>query len=288
MYRFLLTRQWVILTLVALLLIPTMVWLGFWQLHRHEQRVARNELIAESLDAAPMPVDELTRAGGAPDPDDRYRRVTATGVYDADGEVLARQRSNDEGRLGYFVLTPLVRADGTGVLVNRGWVRAGDDPTRAPEVAAPPEGEVTVTGRMMADETSGTTGIRERSGLPEGMVMLISSGERAADLGIPMLGGYVELTKTSPAPGNAGAGNAGEARGGGARPELLPEPDHTGIGAHLAYAVQWWLFAAGVPVGWVLLVRREIRDRRAEAARPPKPEPEPDAERTEPIPAASA
>ena len=33
----------------------------------------------------------------------------------------------------------------------------------------------------------------------------------------------------------------------------------------MAYAVQWWLFAAGVPVGWVVLVRRERRDR-AEAA----------------------
>lgn len=33
----------------------------------------------------------------------------------------------------------------------------------------------------------------------------------------------------------------------------------------MAYAVQWWLFAAAVPVGFVVLVRRERRDR-AEAA----------------------
>jgi hypothetical protein len=30
--------------------------------------------------------------------------------------------------------------------------------------------------------------------------------------------------------------------------------------------VQWWLFAAAVPVGWVVLVRRERRDRLAEGA----------------------
>lgn len=35
----------------------------------------------------------------------------------------------------------------------------------------------------------------------------------------------------------------------------------------MAYAVQWWLFAAGVPVGWVILVRREKRDREEAAAR---------------------
>jgi cytochrome oxidase assembly protein ShyY1 len=262
-YRFLLSRQWVILTLVALLLIPTMVWLGFWQLHRHEQRVARNELIATSLDAPAVPMAELTEAGGAVDPDDRYRPVTATGVYDAGGEVLARQRANVDGALGYYVLTPLIQEDGTGVLVNRGWVPGGNDPTRAPRVTDPPRGEVTVTGRLMRDETSGNTGIRERSGLPRGMVMLISSEERAAALDTPMLGGYLELARTTPGGGD-GPG------GGGARPELLPEPDHSSIGVHFAYAIQWWLFTAGVPVGWVLLVRREIRDRRtADAGQPP-------------------
>ena len=40
-YRFLLSRQWVILTLVALLLIPTMIRLGIWQMHRYEERTAR-------------------------------------------------------------------------------------------------------------------------------------------------------------------------------------------------------------------------------------------------------
>ncbi|MGW2953821.1 hypothetical protein ACWC96_27170, partial [Streptomyces eurythermus] len=28
-----------------------------------------------------------------------------------------------------------------------------------------------------------------------------------------------------------------------------------------AYMIQWWLFAAAVPVGWWFLVRRELRDR---------------------------
>ncbi|MDT0344868.1 SURF1 family cytochrome oxidase biogenesis protein [Streptomyces litchfieldiae] len=256
MYRFLLSRQWVILTLVALLLIPAMIWLGFWQLDRHEQRVARNDLIAASLAAPPVPMAELSPADGEVDPDDRYRPVTATGVYDTGHQVVVRQRTNDDGAMGYYVLTPLIQADGTAALVNRGWVPAGNDVTRVPEVAEPPGGEVTVTGRLMADETTGTTGIRERSGLPDGMVMMISSQERAEALGAPVLGGYLELTGTEPAPADADA-----------QPEMLPEPDHTGIGAHFAYAVQWWLFAAGVPVGWALLLRREVQDRRKAAAR---------------------
>lgn len=35
----------------------------------------------------------------------------------------------------------------------------------------------------------------------------------------------------------------------------------------MAYAVQWWLFAAGVPVGYVVLARREKRDRVEAAAK---------------------
>lgn len=43
----------------------------------------------------------------------------------------------------------------------------------------------------------------------------------------------------------------------------------------MAYAVQWWLFTAGVPVGWVILVRREKRDRAEAAAKAGAAEPAP-------------
>lgn len=249
-YRFLLSRQWVVLTLVALLLIPGMVRLGFWQLHKHEDRVARNDLVAESLAADPVPVGELAAPGRGPADADRYRRVTATGVYDTGGETVVRQRTGGDGRsIGYHVLTPLVRGDGTAVLVNRGWIPAGDDLTKFPEVPAPPSGEVTVTGRLMADEKAGS-GVKDKQGLPPRQVMLIDSARMAQELDRPVLGGYVALEKTSPEPS-------------GEQPERLPEPDHSGIGPHLAYAFQWWLFAAAVPVGWVVLVRRERRDRLA-------------------------
>lgn len=63
MYRFLLSRQWVILTLVALLLIPTMIRLGVWQMHRYDERSARNQLVSDALGADPVPVQRLTSPG---------------------------------------------------------------------------------------------------------------------------------------------------------------------------------------------------------------------------------
>ncbi|MFF7144924.1 SURF1 family cytochrome oxidase biogenesis protein [Streptomyces nodosus] len=252
MYRFLLSRQWVILTLVALALIPTMIELGFWQLHRHEHKVALNKVIGDSLAAKPVPVESLTSPGATIPHQDLYHRVTAVGSFDTAHEVVVRRRTNADGNVGYHVLTPFVLTDGRILMVNRGWVPADGAQTAFPEIPAPARGEITVTGRLMPDETTARSGIKNVQGLPDRQVMLISGAEQAKRLGKEVLGGYVELT--SPAPR-------------GDNPELIPDPGHSDIGPHMAYAIQWWLFSAGVPVGWFVLARREARDRTEEEKR---------------------
>ncbi|MFG3255483.1 SURF1 family protein [Streptomyces sp. NPDC048172] len=270
MYRFLLSRQWVILTLLALVLIPVMIKLGFWQLHRHEARVARNDEVTASLSAPSVPVTELTGTGREPSDDDKFRTVEATGTYDAEHEVVVRHRTAADGdTIGYFVVTPLVTKDGKAVLVNRGWIKADRDLTAFPEVPKAPRGEVKIVGRMMPDETTEASGIKDTKGLPDRQVMLINSKEQAGKLGRPVLGGFVQLTETTPKPA-------------GKQPEVLPEPDHSGIGPHMAYAVQWWLFAAAVPVGWVILVRRERQDRKNQAAEGESAPDAPDAQNATP------
>ncbi|MFI2639457.1 SURF1 family protein [Streptomyces sp. NPDC018610] len=261
MYRFLLTRQWVILTLVALLLIPTMIWLGFWQLHRHDHRQKLNQVIDASLAAKPVPVESLTSVGGSVAHDDIYRRVTAKGRFDTAHELVVRRRTNSDDQVGYHVLTPFVLDDGRTLLVNRGWVASPASQTSFPKIPAPARGDITVTGRLMQDETTAASGIKNVSGLPDRQIMLINSeqvGTLLRDKGDSsakaVLGGYVELV--SPAPG-------------GGSPQLLPSPkeDSSWIGLgdiNLPYAVQWWLFAACVPVGWLVLARRELRDRTQE------------------------
>ncbi|QNP73493.1 SURF1 family protein [Streptomyces roseirectus] len=251
MYRFLLSRQWVILTLVALVLIPTMIRLGIWQMHRYEERHARNELVASALRADPVPVEKLTSPGHAVTREERYHSVTAVGRFDPAREVVVRRRVNADDEVGFHVLTPLVLADGKVVLVNRGWIPAdGPSQTAFPKIPAPPAGQVTVTGRLMPDETTAASGIKNLKGLPDRQIMLISSGEEAHRLGAPVLGGYLVLTSPEPR---------------GDTPELIGKPGDENAALNYAYAVQWWLFAAGVPVGWYVLVRRERRDR-AEAA----------------------
>ncbi|MFE9775881.1 SURF1 family protein [Streptomyces sp. NPDC005931] len=261
MYRFLLSRQWVIVTLVALALVPTMIELGFWQLHRHENRVALNRVIAGSLAAEPVPVETLTSPGAKLDDENRYRRVTAEGSFDPAREVVVRRRTNADDQVGYHVLTPFVLADGRVLMVNRGWVPSDRRSQSAfPRIPAPPRGGITVTGRLMPDQTTEASGIKNLDDLPDRQIMLINSEQEAERLGRTVLGGYIELTDPEPA---------------GGRPEPIPAPGHDDIGPHLAYAIQWWLFTAGIPIGWVVLVRREARERAQAAAEEPAQESEP-------------
>ncbi|MHB9862723.1 SURF1 family cytochrome oxidase biogenesis protein [Streptomyces sp. YIM S03343] len=261
MYRFLLTRQWVILTVVAILLVPTMIRLGIWQMHRYEMRSDRNRTVSEALAAKPVPVERLTSPGHAVARADKYRRVTATGTFDTAHEVVVRRRVNSDGQVGFHVLTPFVLADGKVLLVNRGWIPADSGAqTTFPRVPAPPSGPTTVTGRLMADETTAASGIKDLKGLPDRQIMLIDSAQQAKRLGAEVLGGYVAQTAPEPK---------------GDTPEQLSDPGKEDAPLNYAYMIQWWLFAAGVPVGWWILVRRERRDREEAAAKETAQETEP-------------
>ncbi|MGW2344461.1 SURF1 family cytochrome oxidase biogenesis protein [Streptomyces sp. NPDC001661] len=247
MYRFLLTRQWVILTLVALVLIPTMIRLGIWQMDRYHERDARNQLVTDALNAKPVPVEDLASPDHVVNSHERYRSVTAKGRFDTDDEVVVRRRVNSNEEVGYHILTPFVLKDGKVLLVNRGWIPAPGAQTSYPKVPAPPRGETTVTGRLMPNETTEASGIKDLKDLPERQIMLINSKEQAERLGRTVLGGYVAQTAPEPK---------------GSTPELVGAPGKEDSALNYAYAIQWWLFAAAVPVGWVVLVRRELRERR--------------------------
>lgn len=241
-YRFLLSRRWLGLLVVVLLVAAACAALGRWQLdrlgHRHEQ----NDLLARNLDKAPAPPDALLAVGQGPRDQDQYARVRAAGRYDLDHQLLVRTRPF-EGQVGYNVLTPFVTEAGPALLVNRGWVPGGATARELPAVPAAPSGTVTVTARVRPTEPASTTGTP-----PAGQVTRIDVSEIAETMPYDVYGGYGELTDERPAPAEA--------------PEPLPAPEPS-EGPHLAYAFQWFLFALLALGGFVVLARREAEDRRA-------------------------
>ncbi|GAA1119077.1 SURF1 family cytochrome oxidase biogenesis protein [Nocardiopsis metallicus] len=233
---------------LVVILVPAFIWLGFWQLDRAEQRSASVNLQRDNVAAEPVAVDQLASVGSDVAPADRWRTVEATGTWDQDNEVLLRNRDSSQGHgVGFHVLTPLVTEDGTAVLVNRGWIERGENAQDTPDAPPVPEGEVEVTGRLHFGETEENTGLRNRDGMPEGQIMFVDVDLLAEELPYPIYGGYVELTAQDPVPEQA--------------PERVALREEN-IGMSASYAFQWWVFTVVVVVGWVVLVRRELRDAR--------------------------
>ncbi len=160
--RFLASRRWVLLLLVVLGLTYLAWVLGQWQFSRLDDRRERNTIVERNEGAAATPVADVLAAGRPVAEDDEWRLVTATGTYAADDTVIVRYRTRD-GVAGIDVVVPLVTADGTALLVDRGWLRTDNRGLSEVDVPPPPAGEVTVEGYVRRDATGDSTAVDDRS-----------------------------------------------------------------------------------------------------------------------------
>ena len=262
MLRILLTRRWVILSLVFAMMIPAMYFLGTWQFHRYQQTNRSNAATDANLSAAPVAIDQISHPGATVPYSEMYRHVTATGVFDVKDQYVIRNREDSSGDIpGYYVVTPLILADGDAVLIARGWVAPnGIDAALYPTVPGTPTGTITVFGRLAPDETTAVTGIRNVGGLPPHQAMLINSQLESKVLHRPVVAGYIAFVSSTPQMSPADSAEA--IPGPNADAQSSDDMAVVGKGVHLPYAIQWWLFAAMVPIGWFFLFRRDLRDYR--------------------------
>ena len=218
-----------------LLVLPVLLWLGAWQLHRASQkndmleRFGREEEVVEIaavLDAGP---DEV-----------RYRRVRATGQYLAERQFLLEGMTL-EGRPGLHVLTPFELRDGRLVLVNRGWIPEPVTRDILPElpVAGAPR---TLTGRVVHYMEPG---IRLAGEVSEGWprrVLYPTPDDIAAQLGRDVAEHMVWLDAAEPD---------------GFRREW--KPVEFGPARHIGYAVQWFGLAVTLVLIYLVMTFRRRR-----------------------------
>ena len=138
---------------LMLLLIAALVSLGIWQVERlswKEDLVAR---VDQRVHAPPVPAPSRAVWGQISRAKDEYRHVTAEGTLWNDKETLI-YASTTLGP-GYWVVTPLNLADGTSILINRGFV-----PTNRRDPATRSEGQIAtpvkITGLLRITEPKGT------------------------------------------------------------------------------------------------------------------------------------
>ncbi len=212
--------------------------LGVWQLDRLDQRKDRNAIIQERQEQ--QPVDLVGDRGilsfsGADSL--HYRRATAKGTFDFEREVVVMARVY-RGVPGAYVITPLVMAGDTAVLVERGWAPAPDG--RAVELSSLRESSFgEIEGVFMPPPEGGQVQEAEPAW---------PRYERAANAAVlsqayPYQLVPLVLRRT----GGPGALPLNM------RPVALPELTN---GPHLSYAMQWFAFAAIAMIGSIVLAVR--------------------------------
>lgn len=228
--------RWIVATVVVLLLAAVFVGLGLWQLDRLDQRQALNEMGESRLAEESADLSALLDEAGSDFASIQYRPVHVSGRYEPDNEVLIRSQV-ELGQAGFHVITPFVTDEGWAVLVNRGWIPLNMD--TPPVQARPPEGPQQLQGWVQVSQPRPALGREDPPGektfsrvdidtIGMGMtyalapVYVVATGESATEL-----------------------------------PVVVDPPAFDDEGSHLAYALQWFAFAAVALIGFYFLIRRK-------------------------------
>jgi surfeit locus 1 family protein len=218
----------VVMLLATLAGVALAARLGVWQPGRADQKIAlQTSLEARSrepaLDAATLARSPLAAEA------QHYRRVSLRGRWLADRTVFLDNRQM-EGKVGFFVVTPLALATGSDVvLVERGWAQRHFDARAALPDVATPDGPVVVDG-IVAPPPSRLFEFAAAASGPIRQNLDIASFARETGLDLLPLS-----VLQRDAPGSAADG-------------LLrhwPAPA-TDVQKHYGYAFQWFAIAAGI------------------------------------------
>lgn len=245
-FRSMLSRKWILTTLLVLAGGVLCVRLGIWQLDRLAQRRAFN---AHFIDMQSAPTLDLNTELPRDLPNMEYRHVQVTGTYDFANQVALRNQYHDS-EYGYHLLTPLLLDNGAAVLVDRGWVPADGNDS--------PEGwsrydeaeQVQVQGVMRLGPTKPDLGGVPDPTLAPGQTRLdfwnFANLERISQqIPYPVLPVYIQPDvdandNTPPIP-------------------YQPEIDLT-EGPHFGYALQWFTFATLLYLGYPFYLRRQLKE----------------------------
>ena len=222
--------------LFTVLVMAVLVGLGLWQLERMVWKEAILAQIGARVDAAAVPLPPEAEWAGYDATAHDYLHVSASGRFENDRETAVFRASGD-GKAsaagpGYLILTPLLQADGTRILVNRGFVPL-DKRDAASRKAGLLTGPVTVKGLLRPPE-------------PRNMFTPVDDPKKEAwfSRDPALIAAHLQLARVAPFTLDADAEppNPGGLPAGGATVLAIPNN-------HFSYALTWFglaLALAGV------------------------------------------
>lgn len=267
-YRFLLRPAWLAAITALIVLTAAFVGLGMWQWSR-AHRTHKLSPQAAAAYATPVPLAQLLKNGVPATGDAVGHAVAVSGVLDGAHQLLVPDRRFPDGRIGYIVIAPLKVADGSVVVVSRGW--------SAERVTPPPvpSGPVTITGWLSAAEPADGAPPEAADAAAKDPAHLIASVDVAT---LVNTWPYTNMDQAYVNELTPGSENL--------TPIPAPAPPHTSSWyvLNVGYTLQWWLFGV-VGLWWFATYVRRLanpaededdgEDEDAEDLTPSEPAPTP-------------
>lgn len=245
MLRTALKPRWLALLALVVAIIATFTMLGLWQMDVARSSTAQ-DAAREAAARPAVPLTQVARPHSALTADAVGRTVTASGRYQPGGQLYVTPRRLGD-RTGVWVVTPL-RVDDTGAVIPvlRGFASAVE------QAPAAPDGPVRIVGMLAPSESPPDRPVA----LPPGQMAKLDLSVLVNQWPGDLYNGFVFLTEQSP-PAAATT-----------QLTLVPPPVLGSGGVawrNLAYALQWWLFAAFAVYMWWRMVRDDHASSLAEA-----------------------
>jgi len=237
--------------LVFLIIAAAMVMLGRWQLDRAAEKVRMRDAANAARTAPALAIEALKNESAAAS---AYTRVKITGEWVAQTQFLWDNRTY-QGRAGFEVITPMRIANGSMVLVNRGWLPLGVSRTDLPDVSLPTganDSTVTVTGYF----TQPSKGFASGDASPQGerwpkLLQYFDYPLIEKLLSAELIAGLVQVqtldepdAMSGETPGIWLIGNW--------------QPDAAGPAKHYSYAFQWFAMATALAVIFVVVNLKRV------------------------------
>jgi surfeit locus 1 family protein len=238
------SRQWLLATILVVVGVAILIRLGIWQLDRlHTRRIFNARVSAQIA----QPTLELQ--GNALNADltqMEYRPITVSGVYDPSGEIALRnQYWNDQW--GVHLVTPLkISGSDQSILVDRGWI-PGDSYQAGNWSQYAEPGQVIVHGIIRQSQSKAEMGRRSDPTPAPGDGLLktwnfVNIPRLAGQISTPLLPVYIQ--------------QAPDASWQKLPYRYQPELDLS-EGPHMGYAIQWFIFAAILGIGYPFFIKRQ-------------------------------
>lgn len=226
---------WLVLVTVFSLATTLLSW---WQFDRREDRVAKIEMVSINYDKAVVPLEEISWDFENGEPVNEWRKVSVEGSYLPGEAVIVRNRPLS-GQPGFLQLVPLKLASGQILMVERGWLPAGNPVTTPASNPIPDSQPREMVVRLRLSEQD-----LNRGDVP-GQLASLHIASLRDELGPGLITDYYgRLVSETPAMAE--------------NPRPMPKPS-LNEGNHLSYALQWILFGIMAFGALIWAIRNERR-----------------------------